>query len=269
MGVLNGGQLAPRLAHLRRRRPALEGDRGRCGRDGIGAHIELEGEPRVARLSSAERRRDFGTARTCCSCTQLSFPARDRPSVSYCLRCSERVSSLFSIRMALVIGLSGPLFFLSSPPSPPPPLVACGSSLEQPCVPVCAQTEIIESFAGNLQRIDKDVRRCDRHVPFFSEQRNLDKLRNVVCTYAYYSLYSSLLVSRLQPVGCSCSTLVLLAADCFLIAACLLLRLLIYSVTVITLSAALRTRNPLITLVNSHFNCAMDFSRCIFTIYYN
>ena len=48
---------------------------------------------------------------------------------------------------------------------------------------VYVQTEIIESFAGNLQRIDKDVRRCDRHIPFFSEQRNLDKLRNVVCTY--------------------------------------------------------------------------------------
>lgn len=47
---------------------------------------------------------------------------------------------------------------------------------------LCVQTEIIESFAGNLQRIDKDVRRCDRHVAFFSEQRNLDKLRNVVCT---------------------------------------------------------------------------------------
>lgn len=41
--------------------------------------------------------------------------------------------------------------------------------------------EILESFGLNIHRIDKDVKRCDRNHWYFTE-KNLDKLRNVMCT---------------------------------------------------------------------------------------
>ncbi|KAH9631166.1 hypothetical protein HF086_006744 [Spodoptera exigua] len=41
--------------------------------------------------------------------------------------------------------------------------------------------ELVESFALNLHRIEKDVQRCDRNYPFFTDE-NLDKLRNIMCT---------------------------------------------------------------------------------------
>ncbi|ODN02621.1 Small G protein signaling modulator 2 [Orchesella cincta] len=44
--------------------------------------------------------------------------------------------------------------------------------------------EILESFGLNLHRIDKDVKRCDRNHWYFTES-NLDKLRNVMCTYVW------------------------------------------------------------------------------------
>ncbi|XP_076802337.1 small G protein signaling modulator 1-like isoform X3 [Clavelina lepadiformis] len=45
--------------------------------------------------------------------------------------------------------------------------------------------EFLEQFALNLHRIEKDVHRCDRNHSYFSESRNLDKLRNVICSYVW------------------------------------------------------------------------------------
>jgi hypothetical protein len=42
--------------------------------------------------------------------------------------------------------------------------------------------EIIDSFAANLHRIDKDVARCDRNYSYFINLNNLKKLRNIMCT---------------------------------------------------------------------------------------
>lgn len=39
-----------------------------------------------------------------------------------------------------------------------------------------------------MHRIDKDVRRCDRNVSYFENGDNLDKLRNVMCTYVWEHL---------------------------------------------------------------------------------
>ncbi|XP_041971436.1 small G protein signaling modulator 2-like isoform X2 [Aricia agestis] len=47
--------------------------------------------------------------------------------------------------------------------------------------------ELVESFALNLHRIEKDVQRCDRNYPFFNDE-NLDKLRNIMCTYVWEHL---------------------------------------------------------------------------------
>ncbi|CAK1590328.1 unnamed protein product [Parnassius mnemosyne] len=47
--------------------------------------------------------------------------------------------------------------------------------------------ELVESFALNLHRIEKDVLRCDRNYPFFTDE-NLDKLRNIMCTYVWEHL---------------------------------------------------------------------------------
>ncbi|XP_053617034.1 small G protein signaling modulator 2-like isoform X2 [Plodia interpunctella] len=47
--------------------------------------------------------------------------------------------------------------------------------------------ELVESFALNLHRIEKDVQRCDRNYPFFTDD-NLDKLRNIMCTYVWEHL---------------------------------------------------------------------------------
>ncbi|KAF5307401.1 hypothetical protein FQR65_LT06915 [Abscondita terminalis] len=48
-------------------------------------------------------------------------------------------------------------------------------------------TELLESFGLNLHRIEKDVQRCDRNYWYFSGD-NLDKLRNVMCTYVWEHL---------------------------------------------------------------------------------
>jgi hypothetical protein len=42
--------------------------------------------------------------------------------------------------------------------------------------------EIIDAFAANLHRIDKDVARCDRNYSYFINLDNLKKLRNIMCT---------------------------------------------------------------------------------------
>lgn len=42
----------------------------------------------------------------------------------------------------------------------------------------------LEKFTDNLERIEKDVLRCDRHYWYFTNE-NLDKLRNVITTYVW------------------------------------------------------------------------------------
>lgn len=46
---------------------------------------------------------------------------------------------------------------------------------------------MLDNVALNLHRIDKDVQRCDRNYPYFTPA-NLEKLRNVMCTYVFASL---------------------------------------------------------------------------------
>ncbi|KAK4297111.1 hypothetical protein Pmani_030446 [Petrolisthes manimaculis] len=48
-------------------------------------------------------------------------------------------------------------------------------------------TELLDTFGLNLHRIDKDVQRCDRNYWYFT-QDNLEKLRNVMCTYVWEHL---------------------------------------------------------------------------------
>ncbi|XP_056630776.1 small G protein signaling modulator 1-like [Diorhabda sublineata] len=48
--------------------------------------------------------------------------------------------------------------------------------------------ELLETFGLNLHRIEKDVQRCDRNFWYFMEKENLDKLRNVMCTYVWEHL---------------------------------------------------------------------------------
>ncbi|KRZ44466.1 Small G protein signaling modulator 2 [Trichinella pseudospiralis] len=46
---------------------------------------------------------------------------------------------------------------------------------------------LIDLFALNFHRIEKDVRRCDRNYPYFNEA-NLEKLKNVLCSYVWQHL---------------------------------------------------------------------------------
>ncbi|XP_046682232.1 small G protein signaling modulator 2-like isoform X2 [Homalodisca vitripennis] len=47
--------------------------------------------------------------------------------------------------------------------------------------------DLLETFGLNLHRIDKDVQRCDRNYWYFTVD-NLEKLRNVMCTYVWEHL---------------------------------------------------------------------------------
>ncbi|KAG8189167.1 hypothetical protein JTE90_018459 [Oedothorax gibbosus] len=47
--------------------------------------------------------------------------------------------------------------------------------------------ELLDIFSLNLHRIDKDVQRCDRNYCYFTLE-NLEKLRNVMCTYVWENL---------------------------------------------------------------------------------
>ncbi|RWS04199.1 small G protein signaling modulator 1-like protein, partial [Dinothrombium tinctorium] len=48
--------------------------------------------------------------------------------------------------------------------------------------------ELLDLFSLNLHRIDKDVQRCDRNFWYFANKDNLEKLRNVMCTYVWEHL---------------------------------------------------------------------------------
>lgn len=48
--------------------------------------------------------------------------------------------------------------------------------------------ELIDSFALNIHRIDKDVTRCDRNYWYFTSNENLNKLRNIMYTYVWENL---------------------------------------------------------------------------------
>ncbi|KAL7672813.1 hypothetical protein ACOME3_007693 [Neoechinorhynchus agilis] len=41
------------------------------------------------------------------------------------------------------------------------------------------------SFYCDASLIDKDVKRCDRTIEFFKDSQNVDKLRNILCTYVW------------------------------------------------------------------------------------
>jgi hypothetical protein len=45
-----------------------------------------------------------------------------------------------------------------------------------------ANKDVVDSFAANMHRIDKDVLRCDRNYWYFMCKGNLDKLKNVLYT---------------------------------------------------------------------------------------
>uniref|UniRef100_A0A8C5DKA3 Small G protein signaling modulator 1-like n=1 Tax=Gouania willdenowi TaxID=441366 RepID=A0A8C5DKA3_GOUWI len=49
------------------------------------------------------------------------------------------------------------------------------------------QQETLDMYMINLHRIDKDVRRCDRTYCYFT-QENLEKLRNIMCSYVWQHL---------------------------------------------------------------------------------
>lgn len=53
---------------------------------------------------------------------------------------------------------------------------------------ICLQNELLDLFSLNLHRIDKDVQRCDRNYWYFMNKDNLEKLRNVMCTYVWEHL---------------------------------------------------------------------------------
>jgi hypothetical protein len=57
--------------------------------------------------------------------------------------------------------------------------------LDGSLTPICYGSftkETIDGFGTNLHRIDKDVARCDRTYPYFTNINNLKKLRNIMCT---------------------------------------------------------------------------------------
>jgi len=50
------------------------------------------------------------------------------------------------------------------------------------------EKKVLDVFELNLHRIDKDVQRCDRNHEYFTQSCNLDKLRNIMCSYVWKNL---------------------------------------------------------------------------------
>ena len=53
---------------------------------------------------------------------------------------------------------------------------------------VGSDASITDQFGNNIHRIDKDVQRCDRQFWYFKETENLNKLRNIMCSYVWQNL---------------------------------------------------------------------------------
>lgn len=53
---------------------------------------------------------------------------------------------------------------------------------------VGSDASITDKFGNNIHRIDKDVQRCDRNFWYFKDTKNLDKLRNIMCSYVWQHL---------------------------------------------------------------------------------
>jgi hypothetical protein len=53
-------------------------------------------------------------------------------------------------------------------------------------------------------RIDKDVLRCDRNLPYFLTLSNLDKLRNVITTYVWENLDIGYMQVPRLPIRSTC-----------------------------------------------------------------
>ncbi len=68
---------------------------------------------------------------------------------------------------------------------------ASSSSIQEPACSL-SDSLLVNTFALNMNRIDKDVTRCDRNYPFFTHAHNLLKLKNIVYTYA--------LTASVQPI---------------------------------------------------------------------
>ena len=69
--------------------------------------------------------------------------------------------------------------------------------LDGSLTPICYgrfSKELIDAFAANLHRIDKDVARCDRTYVYFTNINNLKKLRNIMCTYVFETDISIILI---------------------------------------------------------------------------
>ncbi|KAG9510439.1 Small G protein signaling modulator 1, partial [Fragariocoptes setiger] len=53
---------------------------------------------------------------------------------------------------------------------------------------VGSDASLSDQFSCNMHRIDKDVQRCDRNYHYFAHADNLEKLRNIMCTYVWLNL---------------------------------------------------------------------------------
>jgi hypothetical protein len=62
------------------------------------------------------------------------------------------------------------------------------SNLNQKKKQSLSDLELVDNFALNIHRIDKDVTRCDRNYWYFTNNDNLKKLKNIVYTYVWENL---------------------------------------------------------------------------------